>query len=405
MLASALIGLRTWVRPSRLRRYSLLASTCTPRWGNSQHSQDLHGVQVSDLELASLDKLLLTAEAQRMDRSGGYLQITVCEQQSRGEHQYEAPVAPASTGLTSSSMAPTRQAACLAQPGAVRWSSAAHASSRCPATDHMQHQQQQQLTSNMPLQHHHWMHSNQGSVAGERSDQPQSTMQDASQHGRHQLDHIQPGSGPSAATEAGLGSIAERVWSATAGQPAPSVLGSSAHQQEQQQQQQQGTVKAHTSGSELSTAEQFCCGVANQSAQPSSLLSMVQQHALGLNPSMQQLNTHSSAGSLDPPSAPAASRGHDRSHPAANPPSAAVENSIAEQPGYGSVAGSRADQKGPRPGTGRQHARKQHSGRRLPASMDASRTQPPREPEMPFLRFTVSCTPGFKPVLHPSRVS
>ena len=182
----------------------------------------MHGVQVSDLELASLDKLLLTAEAQRKDRSD-FLQFTICEQQSHVDCHSEAPVAPTSTGSSSSSMAPIRQAACLAQPGAVLWSSAAHASSRCPATDHLQHQQQQHVTSNMPLQHHRWMDSNRAPAAGERSDQPQSTMQDASQHGRHQLDHVQPGSGPSVTTEAGLGSIAEQVWSATAGQPTPSV--------------------------------------------------------------------------------------------------------------------------------------------------------------------------------------
>ena len=354
----------------------------------------MHGVQVSDLELASLDKLLLTAGAQQKDRPGTH-HCAAHEHHRCAKHHKVTLAAPTSTMSSGSSMAATWQAASLAQPDTVGWSSASCDPSNCQAIDHVQRQHVTTLMSTKQVS------SNGGSAAEERSDQPQSTRQDASQHVCHQREH-RLGTGAAVTAEAGLGPIAVQLWSATAGLPGASV-GFSA---QQQQQQQQGIEMANIPGSEVSAEKALYCGDAGQPAQPDRLSDSLQQQAVGLNLPSQQLDTHPSAGSLHVAPGPTASCiEHVGSSPASSLPQAIVNHSSAEQPGHSSVAGSRAVQKGPRAGTGRQHARKQHSGRRIPASMDASRPQPPRQPEMPFLRFTVSCAPDFKPVLHPSKVA
>ncbi|KAK9837950.1 hypothetical protein WJX74_008364 [Apatococcus lobatus] len=339
--------------------------------------------EVSDMELASLDSLLLTAEAHQEDQRGSdqaaaRLLMPAAPAHRKEDFQKRMSTCISASGFDASQHA-VRQAASLTQPAVARQPSALNGTFKSQAKA----QAQQHANSARPLC---------GKVggaldlAGEHGSrqtalQPQSTCMGWS----GASSHFQQVEGAKFLHEqGGLGQIAEPLWPATVNRPCPYGRSSCTHQQHSiglscHLKQQQGGGNVDETLDEMRSAQELhpsaCAG------QPSSFhgppLSL-QQHPLRPHPLLQQPPAHEPAEF----SVAAAHQGQPRSMQTASF-QPAVDARNTEQSAHNAVPTAVALRVGSDPG----HVRKQRSGRRLPASMDASQPQPPSKSKMPFLTF------------------
>ena len=357
----------------------------------------LYGHQVSDLELASLDGLLLTAEAQQKDRPN-CIQAAAGEpppiyHQAYGRHPESHVVASISASLFSRDHSHGRQAASRAQPPTVG-QLAAHHATFSPAFHYLQtHAYPHRHSLDLPPLNSRPVLAEMGDGSHQASLQLPATRTESLGDSATSLDAPPQQAARQQAIphQGGLGQIAEQLWPATAGGPSPSGRSSSMHawhqqglpyNSQQQQQQSQGDAIAREAVHEERLAQEHQPSGGAQSLRLGGHPSTLQQHPTGPQQPLQRPHTHFAVGISNA----AVCGQHLRPCLAASLPQPADDQRRAAQ----SDRSVDASGKGVKAGTGPQHARKLRSGRRMPASMDTGGVQPPSKPEMPFLKFTAS---------------